>query len=171
MEAIIRVYAEAGGEEEFITTIENVDVTRSTSGAQKIYFSVPQWIEVLTKTEQMGRGYREEQLRFYRVYPNDPERTRVYLLAAHNAPEIICEFVGGSRHGRKIPLKDAEMLTASRTEDLSLERGRGAWVHRRELDNVPKFVGYIGPMWDGIRPDGTIIFRYETQEVYDLSFD
>ena len=46
--------------------------------------------------------------------------------------------------------------------DLSLSRAQGHCVHRAELDNKPKYKGFLGPMWDGGN------FRYETQEVYDL---
>lgn len=46
--------------------------------------------------------------------------------------------------------------------DLSLLRAQGLCVHRAELDNKPKYKGFLGPMWDG----GD--FRYETQEIYDL---
>lgn len=46
--------------------------------------------------------------------------------------------------------------------DLSELRERGYCVHRAELDNRPKYKGFLGPMWDG----GD--FRYETQEVYDM---
>ena len=46
--------------------------------------------------------------------------------------------------------------------DLSELRELGRCVHRAELDNRPKYKGFLGPMWDG----GD--FRYETQEIYDL---
>lgn len=45
--------------------------------------------------------------------------------------------------------------------DRSDERNMGVLVHREELDNLPKFEGFLGPMWDGNR------VRYETQEVYN----
>ena len=48
------------------------------------------------------------------------------------------------------------------TEDLTELREKGACVHRKELDNQPKFEGFLSPMWDG----GCL--RYETQEVYDM---
>lgn len=47
------------------------------------------------------------------------------------------------------------------TEDLSKRRAEGDLVHRAELDNQPKFYGFLGPMWDGGK------LRYETQQVYD----
>lgn len=47
-------------------------------------------------------------------------------------------------------------------DDFSELRARGHCVHRAELDNKPRYEGFVGPMWDG----GD--FRYETQEVYDL---
>lgn len=46
--------------------------------------------------------------------------------------------------------------------DLSKARALGYHVRREELDNKPKYKGFLGPMWDG----GD--FRYEAQEVYDL---
>lgn len=46
--------------------------------------------------------------------------------------------------------------------DLSELREKGCCVHRAELDNRPKYEGFLGPMWDG----GD--FRYETQEIYDM---
>lgn len=46
--------------------------------------------------------------------------------------------------------------------DLSELRAQGRCVHKAELDNKPKYEGFLGPMWDG----GD--FRYETQEIYDL---
>lgn len=46
--------------------------------------------------------------------------------------------------------------------DLSKERAAGILVHRAELDNRPKYEGFLGPMWDG----GD--FRYETREIYDI---
>ena len=46
--------------------------------------------------------------------------------------------------------------------DLSELRAHGICVHRAELDNKPKYEGFVGPMWDG----GD--FRYETQGVYDM---
>lgn len=83
--------------------------------------------------------------------------------------KYICHFVGGKWHGKMIPLEEAERLTDKRSEDLSEERARGAWVRRPELDNRPVFGGYFGPMWDGTREDGTVaVLRYETPEVYDM---
>lgn len=81
--------------------------------------------------------------------------------------KMICEFVGGAWNGRTMPLEEAEKLTDRRTEDLSAERARGAWVHREELDNKPVFDGYLTPMWNGVRA-GCAVLRYETQEVYDM---
>lgn len=48
------------------------------------------------------------------------------------------------------------------TEDLTELREKGRCVHRKELDNVPTYKGWVGPMWDGGN------YRYETQRVYDM---
>lgn len=81
--------------------------------------------------------------------------------------KMICQFVGGRMNGMTIPLELAEQMTDKRSEDLSEARARGAWVHREELDNKPKFDGYLGPMWNGTRGECGVL-RYETQEVYDM---
>lgn len=39
---------------------------------------------------------------------------------------------------------------------------------RVELQNQPKFEGFMGPMYGGLREDGTVIIRYETKEAYDI---
>lgn len=54
------------------------------------------------------------------------------------------------------------------TEDLTVARQNGACVHRQELDNRPEFKGFLGPMWNGRTAEGEPIFRYETQQVYDI---
>lgn len=85
--------------------------------------------------------------------------------------KLYCEFVGGERNGVRLPVEEAEKLTAKRSEDLSEIRARGGLVHRQELDNRPVFDGYCGPMWDGTRRLGGEecgVLRYETWEVYDL---
>ena len=75
-------------------------------------------------------------------------------------------FVGGKMHKIVIETEDVikqDLLKVLRyTDDLSLQRGRGELVHRKELDNQPIFEGYLSPMWDGDR------LRYETQEVYNM---
>lgn len=85
--------------------------------------------------------------------------------------KYIVEFVGGKYNGVRMSLEAAELMADGRSEDLSAERARGAWVHREELDNKPTFDGYCGPMWDGIRNDGTAVLRYETWNVYNMMFD
>lgn len=80
--------------------------------------------------------------------------------------KFVCEFVGGSRRGR-MSLEEAEKMTTRRSRDFSEERANGACVPRAELDNKPMFEGYAGPMWDGIREDGTVVLRYETWKVYE----
>ena len=48
------------------------------------------------------------------------------------------------------------------SEDLSELRAKGCLAHREELDNKPKYRGWLGPMWDGG------MYRYETSEVYNM---
>lgn len=81
--------------------------------------------------------------------------------------KYICEFIGGPMAGR-MSLEEAEKLTDKRSEDLTKLRDMGALVHRAELDNRPEFDGYCGPMWDGERPGGIAVLRYETWEVYRM---
>ena len=59
-------------------------------------------------------------------------------------------------------VKDVPYELNGFTEDLSDKREKGYIVHREELDNQPRFIGFLGPMWDGG------MLRYETQQVYDL---
>ena len=109
--------------------------------------------------------------------------------------KLVCNFVGGYMNGAQIPVEEAEIMTVKRSRDWSEERAQGDLVPRAELDNKPKFDGYLGPMWDGLRyeVDGRTyydhdlkykedirakveanqiepygVLRYETQEVYDL---
>ena len=81
--------------------------------------------------------------------------------------KYICEFIGGPMAGR-MSLEEAEKLTDKRSEDLTKLREMGALVHRAELDNRPEFDGYCGPMWDGERPGGVAVLRYETWDVYRM---
>lgn len=60
-----------------------------------------------------------------------------------------------------IPGKNAGLIVSGYTDNRSGECNMGVLVYREELDNLPKFEGFLGPMWDGDR------VRYETQEVYD----
>lgn len=53
-----------------------------------------------------------------------------------------------------IPGKNMGLIVSGYIDDKSNELSE-------ELDNLPKFVGFLGPMWDSDR------VRYETQEVYD----
>lgn len=87
--------------------------------------------------------------------------------------KYICEFVGGPLAGR-MTLEEAEKLTdkiTGRSENLTKLRAMGALVHRAELDDRPEFEGYCGPMWDGERPGGIAVLRYETWEVYNMMCD
>ena len=81
--------------------------------------------------------------------------------------KLVCEFVGGAMAG-KMPLENAEKLTEARSRNWSEERSRGRLVPRAELDSKPQFEGYAGPMWDGERPGGIGVLRYETWDVYDM---
>lgn len=81
--------------------------------------------------------------------------------------KYICEFIGGPMAGR-MSLEEAEKLTDKRSEDLTKLREMGCLVHRAELDNKPEFKGYCGPMWDGERPGGVAVLRYETWDVYRM---
>ena len=69
-------------------------------------------------------------------------------------------------HGVEMPVEEAEKLTDSRSKDWSSERAKGMLAPRAELDNRPKFGGYCGPMWDGTRPGGVAVLRYESPKVY-----
>lgn len=75
-------------------------------------------------------------------------------------------FVGGKLNGCIIDtdevIKQKLLKCRGYTKDLTIQRIFGESAHREELDNQPKFEGYIGPMWDGDK------LRYETQSVYDL---
>ena len=131
-------------------------------GTNKVYFSPDEWQEILKSMR--AHGFTEDQLRFRNGF------TDLELAAPHNEPKFMCQFVSRIR-AFTITLDDAESLTAERSEDLSELRAAGRCVHRAELDNKPKFSEYAGPMWDGIRADGTAIIRYETWDVYDMMFD
>lgn len=83
--------------------------------------------------------------------------------------KLVCEFVGGVYGGWTIPVEEARKITEKRSMNWSEERNAGMCVPREELDDQPEFAGYLGPMWDGTRKNGTIgVLRYETQEVYDM---
>lgn len=82
--------------------------------------------------------------------------------------KIRCEFVGGSMNGMAFPLELAELFSDGKSPNYSKDRARGACVPCADLDDRPTFREYLGPMWDGIRKDGTLVLRYETQDVYDL---
>lgn len=82
----------------------------------------------------------------------------------------ICQFVGGMKEGF-LDYETAVATCDSFTEDKSEWRAHGALVQRPELDNQPKFNGYIGPMWDGeLTIDGIPfgVLRYETPDVYRM---
>ena len=77
---------------------------------------------------------------------------------------MMAQFVGGKLDGQVMSVEAVERwhCNGKHTEDLSAERARGSWVHRKELDNQPMVDGYLSPMWDGG------MLRYETPEVYDM---
>ena len=81
---------------------------------------------------------------------------------------MTARFYGGKLNGLSTDIEFAKMCAkelgveiTGLSQDLSKERAKGLCVHRAELDNQPKFKGYLGPMWDfgGL--------RYETSEVYE----
>lgn len=43
-------------------------------------------------------------------------------------------------------------------------KGKG----RKELQNQPKFKGFLGPMWNGYNQNGQSVIRYETSKAYNL---
>lgn len=81
------------------------------------------------------------------------------------------QFVGGPLNNVTFTNpNDAWAFSEGKTEDLTAMRNAGMLVHRVELDNQPKFHGYLGPMWNGtheIKGAEYAILRYETQEVYN----
>jgi len=81
--------------------------------------------------------------------------------------KFVCEFIGGSMEG-SMSLEAAEKLTDARSKDWSEDRRKGRLVPREELDNRPKFGEYAGPMWDGERPGGVAVLRYESWPVYEM---
>lgn len=76
-------------------------------------------------------------------------------------------FVGGILNGLEMDVETAKKAFRIKgySKDWTKERQNGGCVPKKELDNQPIFEGYLSPMWDGGK------LRYETQEVYDLSFD
>lgn len=63
-----------------------------------------------------------------------------------------------------LPIEEAENIfeVAGYMEDHSDLRERGICTYRKEIDNQPRFKGWVGPMFDGG------MLRYETQNVYDM---
>lgn len=63
-----------------------------------------------------------------------------------------------------LPIEEAEKLfeVNGYLEDHTDLRERGICTHCKELDNQPRFKGWVGPMFDGG------MLRYETQDVYDM---
>lgn len=100
---------------------------------------------------------------------------------------IFYQFVGGELNRKTLVRSEVEALACGHNPDRSRDRRAGMLVHREELDNQPKVMGYVGPMWDGERyllDDGRMVYtfdrvnlasvvevvgviRYETQEVYN----
>ncbi len=98
------------------------------------------------------------------------------------------KFCGGELNGQLIDEELARKMAQGFTPDNATLRASGALVCRKELDNQPKFEGYLGPMWDGTRyivngkikskyelteeqksslKEAYAVLRYETQEVYN----
>lgn len=89
--------------------------------------------------------------------------------------EAIFEFVGGTLGSKRFTSQEIDELYEicgdGFSPNWSKYRERGAIVPREELDDRPKFKGYLGPMWDGTRRingEEVYVLRYETQEVYDM---
>ena len=81
--------------------------------------------------------------------------------------EIRAEFVGGRFDRQNVSLSELEgMGNGRRTQDMSNYRAEGRCVGRAELDNQPIVVGYVGPMWDGLRyeVDGKYLYSFEASE-------
>ena len=78
------------------------------------------------------------------------------------------QFVGKGYVNTFSNLADIPYAITGYTEDYTVARRNGACVHRQELDNRPEFKVFLGPMWNGTTEEGEPIFRYETQEVYNL---
>ena len=78
------------------------------------------------------------------------------------------QFVGMGKTEVFDNLADIPYIITGYTEDMTVYRNQGCCVHRQELDNRPEFKGFLGPMWNGTTDEGEPIFRYETQEVYNL---
>lgn len=84
-----------------------------------------------------------------------------------------CQFCGGKHSGLVILKEEAVNIVEQRglSPDCSEQRKLGILCQRAELDNQPRFEGYLGPMYNGCHEkDGEkiVCLRYETQEVYDL---
>lgn len=79
-------------------------------------------------------------------------------------------FSGGEYGGETISMKQLLKLrwNGEATEDLSDVRRHGGFTRREELDKLPLINGYLSPMWEKMLPNGKIVVRYETQEMYDL---
>lgn len=56
--------------------------------------------------------------------------------------------------------KNTGLVVSEYTEDKSRERSMGMLAYREELDNLPRFDGFVGSMWDEDK------VRYETYELY-----
>lgn len=80
---------------------------------------------------------------------------------------MLAKFVGGRYNGLVCDIEDAKqnLEVVGKVEDLSEIRKKGGFCHSAILDNQPIFKDYLSPMLDC----GNL--RYETQEIYDLSFD
>ena len=95
-------------------------------------------------------------------------------------------FVGGQLDGEQFDRQIVEAFAYGYTPNNTMKRAAGLLCARKELDEQPKVIGYLGPMWDGVRcvmKDGSVkyefevkdnsqvirrygVLRYETEEVY-----
>lgn len=78
------------------------------------------------------------------------------------------QFISKGKSEMYSNLSDIPYIISGYTKDETVRRNQGYIVHRQELDNRPEFKGFLGPMWNGVDEEGSPIFRYETQEMYDL---
>lgn len=81
--------------------------------------------------------------------------------------KFVCEFVT-KKGTTRLPLENVERFATGRTPDYTDDRSWGYIVPREELDNKPKFDGFVGPMWGGYTNPDEVILRYETPEVYEM---
>lgn len=85
----------------------------------------------------------------------------------YNPVKYLYTFHGGRLHGKVLTRGQMNRISNEKTLNFRREREMGLLVHREELDDQPKVIDYLGPMYNGFTY-GVIYLRYETQEVYDM---